>query len=385
VENLDALGKDFEKDLTFCGLIGMIDPPRPQAKKAVEDCKNAGIKPVMITGDHIITAKAIAKELGIFEEKDQAISGKDLEKLSQLELEKNIYNYSVFARVSPEHKVRIVRAFQKRGAVVAMTGDGVNDAPALKAADIGCAMGISGTDVAKGAADMIMTDDNFATIVEAVRQGRGIYENIRRTIYFLISSNIGEIVAVLTAFLVQLPAPLLEIHLLWVNLVTDSLPAMALGAQPISKDIMKRKPIGKNKSIFADGSSYSIALEGTFIGAVSFLAFVVGYRFFDNSSTPWFGRTMAFVVLSFAQVLHVLNVRTDRSIFRAGLFGDRKMIYSIIACILLQVFVVLFGPIDAIFKTVPLSSHAWVICIGLALSVILLVEMEKFLKNKHER
>lgn len=233
---------EAEKGLIFTALIGMIDPPRPEAKHAVARCKTAGIKPVMITGDHIATAKAIAKDLGIFSGNDKAMTGVELDKISDEDLTRNIFSYSVFARVSPEHKVRIVKAFRSASAVVAMTGDGVNDAPALKAADIGCAMGITGTDVAKGAADMILTDDNFSTIVEAVSEGRGIYENIKKTVHFLLSSNIGEIITVFTAFLLRLPSPLFAIQLLWVNLVTDSLPALALGVEPTPQDIMERKP-----------------------------------------------------------------------------------------------------------------------------------------------
>ena len=242
-----------EIDLTFVGLIGMIDPPREGVKEAVATCRKAGIKTVMITGDHIITAKAIAREIGILKPNDLAITGNELDNISQKELEKNIMQYSVFARVSPEHKVRIVKAFRSTGAVVAMTGDGVNDAPALKNADIGISMGLNGTDVAKNASDMILTDDNFVTIVEAVKQGRNIFDNIKKAVHFLIATNIGEIVTIFLGLILGLESPLLAIQLLWVNLVTDSFPAIALGLEPPEKDIMDKKPRNPRKGIFADG------------------------------------------------------------------------------------------------------------------------------------
>ena len=368
--NLESL----EQGLTFCGMIGMIDPPRPQAKGAVRECKKAGIRPVMITGDHIVTAKAIAKDLGILGEHDKAMTGAQLDGMGQEELERHIWEYSVFARVSPEHKVRIVKAFQKQGAVVAMTGDGVNDAPALKAADIGCAMGISGTDVAKGAADMIMTDDNFATIVDAVKQGRGIFENIKKTVHFLLSSNIGEIITVLTAFLLRLPAPLLAIQLLWVNLVTDSLPAMALGVEPVDPDIMKRPPTDAKKSLFAGGMAYNIAIEGCFIGAISLLAFTIGRVYFDVTV----GRTMAFAVLSLSQLVHAFNVRSERSVFRMGLFSNPKMLLSFVVCLGLQVSVISIPMLSAVFKTACLNGPQWLTVAALALAPLMVVEVEKW-------
>ena len=368
--NLESL----EQGLTFCGMIGMIDPPRPQAKGAVRECKKAGIRPVMITGDHIVTAKAIAKDLGILGEHDKAMTGAQLDGMGQEELERHIWEYSVFARVSPEHKVRIVKAFQKQGAVVAMTGDGVNDAPALKAADIGCAMGISGTDVAKGAADMIMTDDNFATIVDAVKQGRGIFENIKKTVHFLLSSNIGEIITVLTAFLLRLPAPLLAIQLLWVNLVTDSLPALALGVEPVDPDIMKRPPTDAKKSLFAGGMAYNIAIEGCFIGAISLLAFTIGRVYFDVTV----GRTMAFAVLSLSQLVHAFNVRSERSVFRMGLFSNPKMLLSFVVCLGLQVSVISIPMLSAVFKTACLNGPQWLTVAALALAPLMVVEVEKW-------
>ncbi|MDP4120062.1 MAG: calcium-translocating P-type ATPase, PMCA-type [Bacillota bacterium] len=385
VANIPSSIEEAEKGLTFCGLIGMIDPPRPQAKQAVKDCKSAGIRPVMITGDHVITAKAIAKELGIFSGDDKAITGVELDKIPDEQLQKTIHDYSVFARVSPEHKVRIVKAFRSRGEVVAMTGDGINDAPALKAADIGCAMGLTGTDVAKGAADMIMTDDNFSTIVEAIRQGRGIFDNIKKTVHFLLSSNIGEILTVLTAFLLKLPTPLLAIQLLWVNLVTDSLPALALGVEPIDKDIMQRKPIHQNESLFANGMALSIAIEGCFIGAISFLAYTIGRVFFDVGPVPVVGRTMAFSVLAISQLVHAFNVRSEHSLFECGFFSNLKMIYAFVICLFLQVSVIMFPTVSKVFKTASLNTEQWLIVAGLSLLPLLITETEKLITWAYRR
>ena len=377
IDSLPNSISELESNLNFCGLVGMIDPPRPHVKMAVQECKNAGIKPVMITGDHIVTAKAIAKKLGIFNDGDKALSGKQLEKMSQSELEKSIFEYSVFARVSPEHKVRIVKAFKKHGETVAMTGDGVNDAPALKAADIGCAMGVFGTDVAKNAADMILTDDNFSTIVEAVRQGRGIFENIKKTVHFLLSSNIGEIITVLTAFILKLPSPLLAIQLLWVNLVTDSFPALALGVEPVSEDVMMHKPQGKNSALFSKNSWRRIVLEGCFIGAISILAFTIGRVFFDVSRTPIIGRTMSFAVLSLSQLVHAFNVKSERSIFKIDIFSNMKLIYAFIIGIILQVSVISVPALSVIFKTANLNLAQWLVVALLSVSPLLIVELEK--------
>lgn len=377
VQNISKDTNGLESDLIFCGLLGMIDPPRPEVKSAVRDCKRAGIKPVMITGDHITTAKAIASQIGILSAKDKAMTGVEIENMSQEELEKNISDYTVFARVSPEHKVRIVKAFQKRGDVVAMTGDGVNDAPALRTADIGCAMGMSGTDVAKNASDMVLMDDNFATIVEAVKQGRGIFENIKKTVRFLLSSNAGEIMMVFAAFLFHIPAPLLAIQLLWVNLVTDSLPAIALGVEPVDKNIMNNKPTNRKKSLFTDGMSYNIAVEGCFIGSISLLAFSIGRVFFDQMSSIIVGRTMCFAVLSLSQIVHVLNVRSEKSLFDVGFFGSKKMLISFLICVILQVSVISVPTLSSIFKTVPLNFSQWLIVLLLSLSPIFVSELEK--------
>ena len=370
-------GENLESDLNFCGLIGMIDPPRPQVKNAVEECKNAFIRPVMITGDHIATAKAIAKDLSILSDGDSAITGAELENMSQEKLEKNIFKYSVFARVSPEHKVRIVKAFKRHGDIVAMTGDGVNDAPALKAADIGCAMGITGTEVAKSAADMIMTDDNFSTIVEAVRQGRGIFQNIRKTVHFLLASNIGEVLTILTAFVLNLPSPLLAIHLLWVNLVTDSFPALALGVEPVSPDIMSEPP-QKDSSLFSRAIWRRIIVEGCYIGIISLLAFTIGTIFFDSTKEPIIGRTMAFAVLSLAQLTHSFNMKSEKSIFEYGIFSNLKLVYSFIFCILLQVSVISIPFLSVIFKTTSLNTVQWLIVAALSISPLVLVEIEKW-------
>ena len=386
VDFLPQRAEEMESGLTFCGLIGMIDPPRPQVKSAVELCKKAGILPVMITGDHAATAAAIAKQLGILDGNKRVITGTDLNALSQKELERNIYQYTVFARVSPEHKVRIVKAFQAHGEVVAMTGDGVNDAPALRAADIGCAMGISGTDVAKAASDMILTDDNFATIVAAVREGRGIYENIKKTVHFLLSCNIGEILTVFVSFLLRLPTPLLAIQLLWVNLVTDSLPALALGVEPIDKNIMDRKPIKPNESIFSGGMGYNILVEGCLIGTLSLLAYSIGRIYFDlDPSMPVIGRTMAFAVLSLSQVVHTFNMRSSRSIFEAGIFANPKLVLAAIACVALQLAVIVIQPLSVIFKTAMLTGYQWLIVALLSFIPLAVVELEKAIAFRNEK
>ena len=290
----------------------MIDPPREGVKEAIKTCKKAGIRTVMITGDHIATANAIAKELGILKVGDKSISGQELDKMSQTDLEDNIKEISVFARVTPMHKVRIVKAWQKKGAVVAMTGDGVNDSPALKNADIGIAMGKNGTDVAKNAADMILTDDNFITIVEAVKQGRNIYDNIRKAIHFLIATNIGEIVTIFMGLVLGMKSPLLAIQLLWINLVTDSLPAIAIGLEPPEKDIMNRKPVDSRKGIFADGLWGKIILEGIMIGMLTLVAFSVGNKYFGVEV----GRTMAFLSIGMLELVHSLNIKSEKSIFK---------------------------------------------------------------------
>ena len=363
----------IEKDLNFIGLIGMIDPPREGVKESVRTCKNAGIKTVMITGDHIATAKAIAKELEILQEGDKSITGQELDKIPQEKLEREIENYAVFARVTPEHKVRIVKAWQKRGAIVAMTGDGVNDSPALKNADIGIAMGKNGTDVAKNAADMILTDDNFVTIVEAVKQGRNIYDNIKKAIHFLIATNIGEIVTIFMGLVLGLKSPLLAIQLLWINLVTDSLPAIAIGLEPPEKDIMERKPVNSKKGIFADGLWNKIITEGIMIGMLTLVAFSIGNKFYGVET----GRTMAFIAMGLLELVHSFNIKSEQSIFKTGILENKFLIGSFVLGFLVQTIVVLVPNLAQIFKLVPLNQIQWFITLGISILPIPIIELQK--------
>ena len=372
VEKLPEM-QDVEKDLIFCGLIGMIDPPREGVKEAVRTCRRAGIKTVMITGDHLQTAKAIAKELGILKRGDLAIDGETLERMSQHELEQNIMDYSVFARVSPEHKVRIVKAFQSTGAVVAMTGDGVNDAPALKNADIGIAMGKGGTDVAKNAADMILLDDNFVTIVEAVKQGRNIYDNIKKAIHFLISTNIGEIVTIFFGLVLGIKSPLLAIQLLWINLVTDSLPAIALGLEKEEENIMSRLPRNPKKNLFADGLWWKIMIEGAMLGMFTLLAFSIGNRLYSVEV----GRTMAFLALGILELVHSFNIKSEESIFKIGVFENKYLIGALVLGVILQVIVVVISPLAQIFSLVPLTGIQWLYTVLIAIAPIPIVEIQK--------
>ena len=370
---IEINSETIENELTFVGLIGMIDPPREGVKEAVKTCRKAGIKTVMITGDHLQTAKAIAKELGILRKGDLAINGETLEKMSQQELERNIMRYSVFARVSPEHKVRIVKAFQSTGAVVAMTGDGVNDAPALKNADIGIAMGKGGTDVAKNASDMVLTDDNFVTIVEAVKQGRNIYDNIKKAVHFLLATNIGEIVAIFVGLLLGIKSPLLAIQLLWVNLVTDSLPAIALGLEKAENNIMNRLPRNPRKSLFADGLWGKITTEGVMIGMLTLVAFSIG----NNLYSIEVGRTMAFLSLGILELVHSFNIKGEESIFKTGLFENRYLVGAFVLGTLLQVVVVVISPLAQIFDVVPLNSVQWLMTAIISILPVVIVELQK--------
>ena len=363
----------IENGLNFVGLIGMIDPPREGVKEAVETCKKAGIKTVMITGDHIITAKAIAKELNILSKYDKAITGQELDKMPQEKLEKEIKDYSVFARVTPEHKVRIVKAWQKTGAVVAMTGDGVNDSPALKRADIGIAMGKNGTDVAKNASDMILTDDNFVTIVKAVKQGRNIYDNIKKAIHFLIATNIGEIVTIFIGLVLGFKSPLLAIQLLWINLVTDSFPAIAIGLEPAEKEIMSRKPIDSRKGIFTDGLWNKIIIEGVMLGMLTLVAFSIGNKYYSLEV----GRTMAFVALGALELVHSFNIKSDESIFKVGIFENKFLIGSFILGIFIQTIVVLVPTFANIFNLVALNNTQWLIVAVISLLPIPIMELQK--------
>ncbi len=364
---------NIEKNLTFVGLIGMIDPPREGVKEAVETCKKAGIKTVMITGDHIATAKAIAEKIGILSKNDKALTGAELDKIDQETFEKEVKNYTVFARVTPEHKVRIVKAWQKNGAVVAMTGDGVNDSPALKSADIGIAMGKGGTDVAKNASDMILVDDNFVTIVDAVKQGRNIYDNIRKAIHFLIATNIGEIVTIFMGLVLGLKSPLLAIQLLWINLVTDSLPAIAIGLEPPEKDIMERKPVDSKKGIFADGLWNKIIVEGVMIGMLTLIAFSIGNKYYGIEV----GRTMAFISMGLLELVHSFNIKSEKSILKVGILENKFLIGSFILGIFVQTIVILIPTLANIFDVVNLTSTQWLITLGISILPIPIMELQK--------
>lgn len=359
----------YERDMIFVGLAGFIDPPRKEAEFAVAKCRQAGIRPVMITGDHKITASAIAVRLGICRHPDQVMTGSELDNINDAELSKVVYKYPVFARVSPAHKVRLVKAFQQNGEVVAMTGDGVNDAPALQKADIGCAMGKSGTDVAKNAADMILMDDNFATIVDAVEEGRGIFQNIKKAVHFLLSCNIGEIMTIFVAILMGRSSPLLPVQLLFINLVTDSFPAICLGLEPPEKDIMKKPPMSATKGLFGGGGMFTIIVEGMFIGSLALYAYMLG----GDAA----GRTMCFAVLSLSQLVHSMNMRSSHSLFRIGFFTNKKLLFSVILCIAMQCAVITLPTLQIIFKTTALSGIQWLMVIVLSLLPIPLVELEK--------
>ncbi len=366
--------EELENGLTFLGLVGMIDPPRPECKVAVATCRRAGIKPVMITGDHVVTASAIARELGILEEGDMAITGAQLDAMNEDELDATVEKISVYARVSPENKIRIVKAWQRKGQVVSMTGDGVNDAPALKAADIGWAMGITGTDVAKGAADMTLTDDNFATIVDAVREGRGIYANIKKVVGFLLGTNIGEVITVFLAMLFWHETPLLSMQLLWINLVTDSLPAIALGMEPVESDVMDRKPKPKNEGLFAGGLGVRVVLMGAMFAALSLVAFYLGKTIGGSISH---GQTMAFMVLSLSQVLHSFHMRSDKSLFKIGAFGNRTLNWAALASLVL-VALILFTPgVMTAFGLVYLTGELYLMAAGLILAPSVIMELCK--------
>ena len=372
----------MENHLTFVGLCGMIDPPRDEVRDAIAQAKQGGIRTIMITGDHVVTAMAIAKNLGILEEGQKAISGPELSAMSDAELEAQIENISVYARVAPEHKVRIVKAWQDQGHVVAMTGDGVNDSPALKAADIGCAMGITGTDVAKGAADMVLTDDNFATIIHAVRQGRGIYDNIRKDVQFLLSSNIGEVLTIFGASCLSLipgwslGVPLMPVHLLWINLITDSLPAFAIGMEEPEPDIMNRKPRSKDESFFAHGLGFTIAWQGIMIGVLTLISYIIG----NGSGTPeehMIGMTMAFVTLALSQLFHSFNVKSEHSIFSRQIFSNKYLWGAFAIGIVLQLLVMYVPFLASAFSMASLDPNHLMIAVGLAFVPVIVVEITK--------
>ena len=398
--------EELEKDLTFVGMYGMIDPPRDEAKLAVEKCKSAGIKVVMITGDHKTTATAIAKGLGILENENEAITGTELDKISDEELRRNIRNYSVYARVAPEHKVRIVKAWQSQGDIVAMTGDGVNDSPALKQADIGCSMGIVGTDVAKEAADVILTDDNFATVVASVEEGRRIYDNILKVIQFLLSSNIGEIVVLFLATIgttllakwfgitdISHLEILLPIHILWINLVTDSLPALALAFDPANDNIMDRPPLKPSKGVFTKSFVYRIIYQGVMIGLLTLTAFMLGLATttvpiegltLDESKIK-VGQEMAFIVLALSELVHVFNIRDNtKSIFKTNIFSNKKLILAILASATLMFIVLLVPALRTLFgmPVLPTSNILEIIC--LVFTPVVIVELFKLLNINGE-
>ncbi len=371
---------EMEENLTIIGIVGMIDPPRTEVKDSIVEAKKAGITPVMITGDHKNTAVAIAKELGIATDISQSLTGAEIDELSDEQFTKDINKYRVFARVSPEHKVKIVRAFKEQGNIVSMTGDGVNDAPSLKIADIGVAMGITGTDVSKGASDMILTDDNFTTIVHAIEEGRNIYNNIKKTIMFLLSCNLGEVICVFLATLFNWSLPLVATQLLWVNLVTDTLPAIALGVDPGDKDVMNRKPRDPKESFFAGGAGMRATVGGILIGSLTLIAFYLGWKHhgLDGEEAVTYGRTMAFIVLTFSQLFYSLTMRnTKKTIFEVGFFGNKFLIVSIIVGILLQVGLININAIATIFKVTAIKLVDWDIVIVLSLIPVVINEFIK--------
>lgn len=384
----------LESELIFIGLVGMIDPPRLEVKDSISLCKKSGIKTVMITGDHQNTAFAIAKELDITSDPSEVMSGTELDKMSEEDLNNKIDNIRVFARVSPEHKVKIVKALKARGNIVSMTGDGVNDAPSLKMADIGVAMGITGTDVAKGAADIILVDDNFSTIVAAIKEGRNIFTNIKKTIIFLLSCNIGEIIALFLAILLGWASPLRPIHILWINLITDTLPALALGVDPGDPDVMKYKPRNPKDSLFK-GEISNLLLNGLLIGIVTLIAFIVGAKYYSGTTTlfPLFpkdvsrdalehAQTMAFVVLSVSQLVHSLNMRNKKkSIFKIGLLSNKYLIGAIVLGILLQNFIIIIPALARAFSVHSLSLTDWGFVTILSLMPLILNEIVKLFKG----
>ena len=373
---LDSL----EKDLVFIGMVGMIDPPRLEVKDSIKLCKSAGITPVMITGDHKNTAFAIANELGIAENISQAITGHEIDKFKEEEFNEKIINYRVFARVSPEHKVKIVKAFKSHGNIVSMTGDGVNDAPSLKAADIGVAMGITGTDVSKGASDMILTDDNFSTIVSAVEEGRKIYLNIKKSIVFLLSCNLGEILTLFTAILLNWNSPLQPIHILWVNLITDSFPALALGVDKTKEDVMNNPPRNPKESIFVKSDKVQLIINGVLIGGITLFAFKLGERLYADSLIH--AQTMAFVVLSVSQLFLSLSLRSNtKSAFSLGLFSNKYLVYSILLGIFLQVIIISISFIANIFKVTHLLLYDWIVVILVSLIPFAINEILKLFRK----
>lgn len=391
--------EEMEKDLVVIGVVGMIDPPRTEVKDSIIEAKKAGITPIMITGDHKNTAVAIAKELGIASDISQSITGVEINELSDEQFSRDINKFKVFARVSPEHKVKIVKAFKEQGNIVSMTGDGVNDAPSLKFADIGVAMGITGTDVSKGASDMILTDDNFTTIVHAIEEGRNIYNNIKKSVMFLLSCNLGEVICIFLATILNWPLPLIATQLLWVNLVTDTLPALCLGIDPGDKDVMSKKPRNPKESFFSEGAGMRAGIAGTLIGILTLIAFYLGMihnggvipltdvKYFETKEgieVLTYGRTMAFIVLTFSQLFYSLSMRNSKkTIFEVGFFGNKMLILSIIVGIALQVGLISIPPISAVFKVTQMDSSHWGMVIGLSLIPLIVNEIIKVVTRKN--
>ncbi|MGE4588407.1 MAG: cation-translocating P-type ATPase [Acidaminococcaceae bacterium] len=378
--------EEMEKDLILIGVVGMIDPPRLEVKDSIREAQQAGITLIMITGDHKNTAVAIAKELGIAQSLEQSITGSEIDEYTDEEFAENIMKYRVFSRVSPEHKVKIVRAFKSHGNIVSMTGDGVNDAPSLKFADIGVAMGITGTDVAKGAADMILTDDNFTTIVHAIEEGRNIYNNIKKAVIFLLSCNLGEVISIFVAILFDMPVPLIATQILWVNLITDALPALALGVDPGDHDVMKNKPRNPKESFFAHGAGYRAIVGGVLIGTLTLAAFYFGltefgYNFSSGEIPEYvleYARTMAFVVLASSQLFYSLSLRNEsKSIFQIGIFSNIYLIGAIIVGLILQMSVIEIDSLAALFKCVDLNKQDWQMVFVFALIPLIVNEIEK--------
>ena len=394
-DSLQPIGPaEMEQDLTLLGLVGMIDPPRLEVRDSIQTAKMAGITPIMITGDHKNTAVAIAKELGIAASIDESLTGDEIDALSDEEFASQINRYRVFARVSPEHKVKIVKAFKAHGNIVSMTGDGVNDAPSLKYADIGVAMGITGTDVSKGASDMILTDDNFTTIVHAIEEGRNIYNNIKKSVVFLLSCNLGEVVAIFASVLFFWPVPLLPTQILWINLVTDTLPALALGIDPGDKDVMKAKPRDPKESFFAEGAGMRALIGGSLIGTLTLAAFYWGLYEHGYSMGSLeipdeiltYARTMSFVVLAAAQLFYSLSMRSPiKSIFQVGLFTNKPLLFAIVAGLFLQLVVISVPFLAKAFKVQPLSALDWGIVFGFALIPLIVNELIKVWLRQQEQ
>ena len=376
----DISAASIEEGLTFVGMVGMIDPPREEARLAVEQCRRAGIKPVMITGDHALTASAIATQLGIMTTGDRVLTGAEVERLTDDELREQCGSVAVFARVAPEHKVRIVKAFQQRGNVVAMTGDGVNDAPALKLADIGVAMGITGTDVAKEAADVVLADDNFATIVTSVREGRRIFDNLMKSIQFMVSTNLGEIILLFVAVLCNFDMPLLPIQLLFINLVGDSLPSLALSVDHAAKDIMERPPVKPHQGIFTRAFTTRVVLQSLIIGAASLGAYMIGLEHSIETA-----RTMTFAVMIFSQFTMIFSIRAGRQWFTHRFFTNRWLWLTIALVTTLTLLVMLVPAMQTLFKLTALSGPQWGMVIGLSIGVLIVSELLKLLTNKFSR